>query len=294
MKKEIVSLMEKLAIKEGLNETNIKNISIFKSSTYVSRQPLCYKQGLMFIGQGQKRVYLNDKIYEYDENNYLLMSVPLPAECETIAVTGKPVLLLMVELDFTLLSQIVAQISEYKPELVHFEKIESVALKLLPRKNELNEILLKLLKCLQNPLESVVLGDGLVKELMFYILCQKEAAILYNLMTQNSNLSKIDKALKMIHNNYNVRLNVDNLAKIAGMSSSAFHRNFKELTASSPIQYIKKTRLSKARTLLLQKNCRVVEVAREVGYESSSQFSREFKRYFEVSPADYAKSITAT
>ena len=291
MMNEIVQLMDNLAHKEGINKTFLDDISIFKTSEYRHREPLCYKQGLMFIGQGKKRVYLNEKVYEYDPNNYLLMSVPMPAECETIAVDGKPVLLLLVEFDFTMLSQIVSQISEYRSDLVIFERLESVALKILPRKEQLNEILLKLLQCLQDPLTAQVLGKGIIKELMFYILCQKEAAILYNLLSQNSNLSKIDKALKLIHTNYNATLNVDNLAKVSGMSSSSFHRNFKELTASSPIQYIKKIRLDKARTLLLQKDNRVVEVAREVGYDSSSQFSREFKRYFGIAPVDYARSV---
>ncbi|UDQ98255.1 AraC family transcriptional regulator [Lentisphaerota bacterium WC36G] len=287
----IVSLMKNLAPKEGLNKTNLEDVTIFKTSSYRHREPLCYKQGLMFIGQGKKRVYLDEKVYEYDQDNYLLMSVPLPAECETISNEDEPVLLLMIEFDYPMLSQIVSQINEYRSDLINISKVESVALTILPRQKKLNELLLKLLKCLQNPLESKVLGHGFLKELMFYILCQKESKMLYSLLTQNSNLSRIDKALKLIHNNYNKILNVENLAKIAGMSSSSFHRNFKELTASSPIQYIKKIRLDKARTLLIQKDYRVTEVAKKVGYESSSQFSREFKRYFAVTPADYAKSI---
>lgn len=114
----------------------------------------------------------------------------------------------------------------------------------------------------------------------------EDAASLIALATKNSKLSRIDKALKQIHGNYQSTIEVENLAKMVNMSPSAFHRAFKEVTASSPIQYLKKIRLSKARDLLLEHKVRVNEAAMEVGYESATQFSREFKRYFGLTPVE--------
>ncbi len=104
---------------------------------------------------------------------------------------------------------------------------------------------------------------------------------------KNTNLSKIDRALRQIHENYQHAMNIDKLAGLVNMSPSAFHKAFKEVTSSSPIQYLKKIRLDKARSLLMKHGIRVNEVATEVGYESATQFSREFKRYFGKTPVSF-------
>jgi AraC-like DNA-binding protein len=145
---------------------------------------------------------------------------------------------------------------------------------------EIKEVVLRLLAALQSPIESSVLGKGLVYELLFRILCGENAAVLYALAMKNTTVAKIEKALKRIHSDYRSAMNVDSLASLVNMSPSAFHRAFNDVTASSPIQYIKKIRLTKARDLLLEQQVRVSEAANQVGYESAAQFSREFKRYF--------------
>ncbi|MBU1231727.1 MAG: AraC family transcriptional regulator, partial [Proteobacteria bacterium] len=150
----------------------------------------------------------------------------------------------------------------------------------------IKETLLRLLQALQSPLDSNVIGQGIVNELIFRIMCGENASSLYALAMKNTNLSRIDKALKLIHSNYRQSIDVDSLAALANMSPSAFHRAFKDVTLSSPIQYLKKVRLGKARSLLMEQGSRVNEAAAEVGYESTAQFSREFKRYFGNSPVE--------
>lgn len=115
----------------------------------------------------------------------------------------------------------------------------------------------------------------------------ENASSLYALAMKNTNLSKIEKALKQIHGNYQNPVAVEKLANLVNMSPSAFHRAFKDVTSSSPIQYLKKIRLNKARSLLVENGIRVNEAATEVGYESATQFSREFKRYFGHTPVDF-------
>ncbi|MCG8521263.1 MAG: AraC family transcriptional regulator, partial [Pseudomonadales bacterium] len=132
-----------------------------------------------------------------------------------------------------------------------------------------------------------ILGDGIVRELIFQVLKEEKSAPLYALAMRNTNLSKVEMALKEIHGKFDQSLDIDTLAKVVNMSVSSFHHTFKEVTTSSPIQYLKKIRLVKARAYIAENGLRVNEAARKVGYESVSQFSREFKRYHGASPKDF-------
>ncbi len=152
---------------------------------------------------------------------------------------------------------------------------------------EIKDSVKRLLRTLQSPVECKVLGSGIVHELIFRIMCGENASSLYALAMKNTNLARVYKALKLIHGNYRDPMDVEKLSGIVNMSPSAFHRAFKKVTSSSPIQYLKKTRLDNARTILMERGLRVNEVATAVGYESTTQFSREFKRYFGDSPVNY-------
>jgi AraC-like DNA-binding protein len=143
------------------------------------------------------------------------------------------------------------------------------------------------LAALQSPKESSVLSKGLAYELLFRIMCGANAAVLHAPVMKNTSVSKIEKALKRIHAGYHSAMNVDSLATLVSMGSSAFHRALNDVTASSPIQYIRKIRLNRARDLLLEQRVRVSEAANHVGYESAAQFSREFKHYFSNRPREY-------
>ncbi|MGD9212400.1 MAG: helix-turn-helix domain-containing protein, partial [Desulfobacteraceae bacterium] len=155
---------------------------------------------------------------------------------------------------------------------------------------KIKNVVVRLLRAIQSPVESKVLGEGIVHELIFRIMCSENASSLYALAMKNTNLARIDKALKLIHENYQDSINVEKLADIVNMSPSSFHRAFKKVTSSSPIQYVKKIRLDKAKSLLIEQGLRVNEAATQVGYESTTQFSREFKRHFGNSPISYRLS----
>ncbi len=284
------TLMNRLAKKEGLNNTFIDGIRIYKASGYIKRHPLCYEQGVIIVGQGEKKVYLGDTAYVYNPENYLVLSVPIPAECETYATINEPMLSLMIDLDTQLLNRIINEIEDdSNPELAK-QTVTPKGLFISKANISLNDTVHRLLRILQSPHESKILGPGIIHELFYRILCSENAASLYALTFKNTNLSKINKALKLIHGNYRDTMDIDKLAGLVNMSHSAFHRAFKDVTASSPIQYLKKVRLNMAKSLLADKGIRVNEAATEVGYESPTQFSREFKRYFGRSPVDYIKA----
>ncbi len=278
----IPELMGRLAPMDGINPTRISQVRLFKASQYQPRQPLCYDQGVIIVGQGTKRVFLGEDVYEYNPDNYLVLSVPLPGECETQATRDKPLLSMILDLDMTLIKTIIKQMHS-SPGQDNTTK----GLFLARTTHEIKDACRRLLQALESPVESQILGPKIIHELFFRILCGENGAALHDLAMKNTNLSPVDKALKLIHGNYSRTMDVDQLSSLVHMSPSAFHRAFKEVTASSPIQYLKKIRLDKARALISNQGLRVNEAAAQVGYESPTQFSREFKRYFGTTPVSF-------
>lgn len=288
--KTIPELLNKLAPEEGFQTTHIAGVGVFKATSPRAREPLCYNQGIIIVGQGAKRVFVGGVMYEYNQNNYLVLSVPIPGECETLATPEEPLLALTIDFDIGMLNRIITQMDEHIDHNLLKSRENHKGIYVARTTAAIKDIVLRLLETLQSPLESCVLGPGLMYELIFRVMCGENAASLYALAMKNTNLARIDKALKHIHSSYSDSMNVGSLATLVNMSPSAFHRAFSDATASSPIQYIKKIRLSKARELLLDERLRVSETASVVGYESVAQFSREFKRYFGSSPSKYTRT----
>jgi transcriptional regulator GlxA family with amidase domain len=152
----------------------------------------------------------------------------------------------------------------------------------------------RLVKCLQSETEAQILGPGLVREILYRALCGAQAPVLYSLAMHSGTFSQVARVLKYIQSDYAGKMDVEQLADNARMSASAFHRAFKEVTSESPMQYLKKVRLTRARDLMVQENLKAYIAADQVGYESSSQFSREFKRYFGQSPAEMVRELRAS
>jgi AraC-like DNA-binding protein len=151
----------------------------------------------------------------------------------------------------------------------------------------------RLVKCLQSEAEAQILGPGLVREILYRALCGTQAPVLYSLVMHGGTFAQVARALRVMQSGFSAKLDVEQLAGTARMSASAFHRAFKEITSDSPMQYLKKVRLAKAKDLMVQEGMKAYIAADRVGYESSSQFSREFKRYFGQSPAEMIREVRA-
>ncbi|TMP82030.1 AraC family transcriptional regulator [Pseudoalteromonas phenolica] len=286
----LITQLELLAPSEGYNQTFINGVGIYKSSESAQKTPLCYSQGIIFVLQGQKRVFFDEQIYTYNPDNYLVLTVPLPAECETQLINNKPLLSLIIDFDMPLLGELVRVFDEHG-KLNSSDKINNAkGLFVSENTDALSCTLTRLVDCLSSKLQSDVIGKGLIREVFYYVLQGPQASPLFDLVSHNTHMSKMERILKHLHNHYDDKLDVEQLASMANMSPSTFHRNFKQITASSPIQYVKKLRLSKAKDLLQDQGLKVKQAAAQVGYESATQFSREFTRYFGLSPSDYAKA----
>ena len=158
----------------------------------------------------------------------------------------------------------------------------------------LSSAALRLLECLGSPADAKVLGPQRVRELLYRVLCGEGGHALRDLLQGDESRTRIHRILQSMHGAYNAPLEVAALAHEAGMSASALHFHFKAVTGTSPVQYLKTVRLHKARMLMVQESMGAALAAERVGYDSPSQFSREFKRFFGAPPAQEAQRVRST
>ena len=284
----LTTLLGSLVTREGIHPTLLDGVNLMRVSQPVPRMPVLYEPGIVIVGQGRKRGYLGDRVYTYDAGNYLVLSVPLPFECETEASREKPMLAVSIRVDLAVLAELLM-----KMDGGHRSGIPSMPQGIYSTKldGNLSESTVRLLECLGNPVEARILGPQIVREITYRVLCGEQGGALRAAAALHSRFGQVNQALHRIHAEYARDLSVEELADTAGMSPSAFHQNFKSVTSTSPLQYLKTIRLHKARMLMAYEGLRAGIAAERVGYESSSQFSREFKRLFGTSPVEETERV---
>lgn len=276
---------------DGPFESRLKGVRFFKETKHVPRKPMVYDPGICIVAQGHKIGYLGDQTFRYDANHYLVTSVTMPIECEVFASPEQPLQGMIIDIDMPQLHDLIIRLGLQSDIRVTSEKGLPRGIGPAVMDEDMADATTRLVKCLQSEAEAQILGHGLVREVHYRALCGTQAPILYSLAMHGSAFSQVAHALKILQNNYAEKIDVEQLANTACMSASAFHRAFKEITSDSPIQFLKKIRLTKARDLMLQEGMKAYIAADQVGYESSSQFSREFKRYFGQNPSDMVREI---
>ena len=283
MQNKILEEVNKLIKHERLNSTFIDGVNVYKISDFLERCPLTYDICLVIILQGKKIGYLPNKKFEYDKNNYLVVPITLPFECETFASKDEPVIGLTININKQMMIDIISSLSiEEKKE----SNQTSMGVFQGRVTSEIEDILYRLVKVLQSKQESDILGTSILRELYYRIATGENAHFLHKMFLEQQKEAKIAKSLKKIHDNFNQSIDVTSLAKEEQMSVSSYHRYFKEITSYTPLQYIKKIKLNKAKELIENKKLQVNDTAYEVGYISVSQFSRDFKNYFGFPPKE--------
>ncbi|MGL5388554.1 MAG: AraC family transcriptional regulator [Enterobacterales bacterium] len=274
----------RFAAAKGYSSTSVPMVKVLYVDEYCPRQPVMYEPGIVIIFQGHKVGYCGSKMFQYDPSNYLLMTVSLPFECETFASPEQPLVGLAVNIDTQMLQDLLIDIGD--DDYLMQPRGESSGVNLSPLSDEMLCATERLLDVMEKPLDARVLGPQIVRELLYYVLRGSCGASLQELVNRHTHFSQIAKALRRIENQYAENLNVEQLAYEVNMSVSAFHHNFKAVTNTSPLQYVKSYRLHKARLLMVHDGLKASTAAIRVGYESASQFSREFKRLFGTTPSD--------
>ncbi|PLV56051.1 AraC family transcriptional regulator [Thermotoga sp. SG1] len=240
--------------------------------------------GICIAIQGAKRVLLGEEYYVYDVNNFLLTSLDLPVTAQVIeASREKPYIGLVWEIDMDILTELIVEsrfcVREDRP---------SRGMSLGRVTHQILDAFRRMLDLLDEPENIPVLLPVIKREITYRLLTSEQGSKLFQMaMSEKTNVMK---AVNYLKEHFNEKVNMKELAELVGMSVSSFYQHFKALTGMTPLQYQKKLRLCEARRLLMA-GSDVTTAAYQVGYESLSQFSREYRRFFGVSPSHDAKEF---
>jgi Transcriptional regulator containing an amidase domain and an AraC-type DNA-binding HTH domain len=284
---ELVRLAAQLAPRHGYNFTTSPLVRILRSEAVLHDVPVLYQPGAVFVLQGSKRGSLNGDVFVYDEEHYLAISVPVPFRMQSDASPERPLLAIYFDFDLQIAAEIILQIEQHR-ELPVQKPRGLVSSKMGP---EIGDVLLRLLRALQDPVESAVMSTGLIRELHFRVLLGPQGGAMIAALRQEGVAGRIIKSLNWLRENFGSDTSVAELAHNVGMSIPSYHARFRDLTGTSPIQYLKAIRLHEARLMVARSNRTIAEVAMSVGYASPAQFSRDFKRHFGRTASEESKWI---
>lgn len=284
----MAALLRGLAPDEGYNLTALPSVRVLRANRALARTPVLYDPGIVIVCQGRKRGYFGDRLYLYDAQHYLAVSVPVPFSMETDATPERPLLALYLHLDFALAAELVSQIDAAG---VATDAQAPQSMLSTPMDDAMRTSVLRFIEAMTRPLEAAVLGPALLRELYFRVLTGPQGGSMREALSLRGQFGRIGKSLRLIHAEYALPLDVTRLADEAGMSVPSFHSHFKAVTQVSPMQYVKSTRLHQARLLMVRQDLTAETASQAVGYTSPSQFSREFKRLFDLTPAAEARRM---
>ncbi|KKC27920.1 AraC family transcriptional regulator [Sphingomonas sp. SRS2] len=266
--------------KNRRTETGIPRVAMVQGAIPEHELAAVYDPMVNLILRGSKSMTIGERTLHYDPATYFVMSIDLPA-VGTIhpAPTGEPYLAVSLTIDPQVVGAMLADAGA--PVSAPSSGSFSVA-SVTP---ELLDAWVRMLRLIERPAEIPVLAPAYEREILYRVLQGPHGAMLRDIAMPDTALSRIRLAIQWIRNNFTSPLRVEALAEIAAMSASAFHRHFKAATAMSPLQFQKRIRLMQARMLLIAGAQSAASVAFDVGYESASQFSREYARFFGMPPA---------
>ncbi|MDF3983419.1 AraC family transcriptional regulator [Luteibacter sp. PPL201] len=285
-----VALLRALAPHEGYNLTAINDVRVLRSDRPLADTPVLYDPGIVIVCQGAKRGYFGDTTFLYDEQHYLAVAAPVPFTMQSEGSVERPLLALYLHLDFPLAAELMVEIGQSggAPTARGPQSLVSS-----PMDDVMRQTVHHLLRVLSHPMDAAVLGRSAVRELYYRALTGPQGPNVRAALAQQGHFGRIGRALRRIHKDHALPLDVAQLAREADMSAPSFHAHFKAVTRASPMQYLKSIRLHQARLLMVREGMTAAAACHAVGYESASQFNREFKRLFGLPPTAEAKRMKA-
>lgn len=269
-----------------MKTTNVSGVHFYCADEPLERCPMIYHSGIIIMVEGQKFGYLGGRTFTYNPQHYLTLGLPLALECEAHASPDQPLSGLFIEVNPAIVSDVALAMGM---DLTRNEA-DVLAVEAAPMSPEMSDAVARLLTHLCSDVESAVLGAGCVREIIYRALEGPAGFALKGLLRQESHTVAVAKVMQAIHGDCAAQRSIEDMARMVGMSSSSFHRAFRQVTDDTPLQYIKKVRLTQARALIVDEGYRVGSAASAVGYESAAQFSRDFKTYFGLTAVDARRS----
>ncbi|AIF48327.1 AraC family transcriptional regulator [Dyella japonica A8] len=277
---ELTARLEQLAPEEGVHATAWPALSLFRANS--TGVPTCamYEPGLGLALQGAKQILLGQQAFLHEPKSYLVTAVDVPVSSQVVrASRDEPCLCLTFRLDVQRIRELLPEVNMPRTAVA-----SASGLSISPLDGGLLDPLLRLARLLDAPRDLAVLGPLIERELLYRLLSGEQGPRLAQIATSGSQSHQISRAIEWLRRHYDEPLRIEELAARMNMSASSLHHHFRAITAMSPLQYQKQLRLHEARRLLLAGLCDVATAAHRVGYESPSQFSREYSRNFGAPP----------
>jgi AraC-like DNA-binding protein len=276
------------AFPNGIYNSPIPSLLLFRIEAPTEPVSFINEPSVCLIAQGSKRVHLGSQNYVYDADHFLIIALDVPLISEILeASVDKPCLSLMLRLDQKMITQLLVDNTIHVPREPPTERALAVSEVALP----LLTAFLRLIDLADEPESIGALGPLIEKEIAYRLLTGEQGPQLRQIASSGSQSFLIARAIDWLKKNYARPMRIEELADLCKMSTSSFHRHFRMLTAMSPLQYQKALRLQEARRLMLTERLDAASTAYRVGYESPSQFSREYNRMFKASPSHDIKAL---
>lgn len=291
LRSELSSKIEQLVGQTEKRITDVPGLTLVRRVKPVAPSCVTYEPSLAVITQGRKEVVLGARTFVYDESHYLLTSVDLPITSQIPeASESKPFIGLGLKLEPAMVRELlsVAELPACK------SSAHAPAMATGETTPEILDACRRLVDLTGKPREIRVLSSLIQREIIFRVLQGPEGARLRAVATLGNQSQRTARAIEWIRTNFTKPLRVEELAEMAGMAVSTFHHNFRALTSMSPVQYQKQLRLQAARGRMITEGIDAASAAFETGYESPSQFNREYRRLFGKPPITDVRNIRAT
>lgn len=278
---ELVERVSQAVSSDGVHRTAFAPLSLIRASEIGQPLPSVYTPSLCVVVQGRKRAIVGNDSFYYDPFNYLLVSVSLPACGQILDATAeRPYLCLRMDIDLREVGRLLLEMDAGARTSMPAQQALYVA-RMSP---ELLEVVLRLVRLLDTPTDLAVLGPLTLREIWYRLLRGEMGQRLRDLTEMEGPVQRISRAIELLQRRYNDALRIEELAEASHMSPSTFHARFKAVTSMSPLQFQKQLRLHEARRLMMNEGLEAADAGHRVGYESPSQFSREYRRLFGAPP----------
>ncbi|WP_051309313.1 AraC family transcriptional regulator [Desulfogranum japonicum] len=290
--KTMVDKIDNYTLTRGNKPTTLyAPLSIYRYEAPTELTSYVQEPAVCLIAQGHKRVVLGDDEYLYDQDHYLITSIDLPVSAQILeASKDKPYLGLTLRLEKKQIAQMMLNDHLSSSRNLPADRALAVSRLDLP----LTQAFHRLIQLLEHPQDVPVLGPLVQEEIVYRLLTGEQGKRLQQMTMIGSHSHQIARAIEWLKQNFDKSFKIDELAALAGMSTSSLHYHFRAVTAMTPLQFQKKLRLNEARQRMLLEQKDATTAAFEVGYESPSQFSREYSRLFGAPPSRDIKRILAT
>jgi AraC-like DNA-binding protein len=276
--KELASLIARYAEKDGVHATEVPRLSIVRISKPSDPVHGVHKAAICIIAQGRKQVIVGQEMFHYGPSQHLLVSVDLPVIGQVIGATqDEPYLCVRLDLDMDLCAEMLMRSGPVPAET-------GLGLAISDTPPEIVDAAIRLLKLHETPDDVAELAPLIEREILYRLLKSDQGAFIRRMLEPENRNRHVSRAITWIKENYAKPIRIEEVASLSGMSASSLHVHFRQATAMSPLQYQKQLRLQEARRLIFSQSFDAASAGHTVGYDSPSQFSREYKRLFGAPP----------